>query len=489
MSGIGGEPVCPDLANLQGMLVYRYPQAFSCILLFEIVEAARVPGFLRRWLPSVASGEKDPAALAGPVINIGLSWAGLAALLDGDAELAPEAGARAFDFAFTDQTVDHPAVGTELGFIERSFPKHWWDGAFRSSTIGLAVYVACDSEDQRRDTLVELRETAAASGLKELRVEAFPEGALAGRRPDGGILHFGYRDGVTTPNVDWADQHAPGMVDFREFVMGYPSPTHQVTPLKGAWRDFARDGSFACLAWIEQDVAAFNAFIASNVHLAEGEADAGYEAEWLAAKLMGRWRDGSALSLHPRRPPAPWSPDDAFGFGNDRAGRCCPLTAHVRVVNPRDDEMTYPNRVRFPAGPPRFIRRGFTYGSPLEGTTDDGVSRGIVGTFLCARVNEQFYTVLRWMQETQFAEGHYRKPYNAKMQDGLFGNRKMPGAKTGFPLARESGEPLRAELVDFIRYRGVSVFFLPSMASLARLCDRPAGRPAEGQASTPASAP
>lgn len=476
MGGGPSQVISPNLANLQGMLVYRYRQPLFCVLLYEIVEAGLVPGFLRRWLPLVPPGDADPATLSGPVVNLGFTWAGLAALLADDGALVPAEGARLFDFGFVDQPPNHPAVAPSLGFHGQSEPRHWWDGAFDSSAVGLAVYLACDDDEQKNKALADIRASAAQSGLRELRPRSFAEGALSGHRPEGGILHFGYRDGVTTPDVDWLDRRTQGTVDFREFVMGYYNDTHPVTPKDGPWRDFARDGSFACLAWIEQDVAAFNRFLDANADLGIGESEPGFERQWLAAKLMGRWPDGSALALHPRRPPEAWDPSDAFGFAGDQAGVRCPMTAHIRVVNPRDDELTYPNQRRFPAGPPRFIRRGFSYGAPLAGDADDGVSRGIVGTFLCARVNEQFYTALRWIQQTQFAEGHHRKPYHAKMQDGLFGNRGMPGVKKRFPIARETGEALRVELVDFITYRGVSVFFLPGMNSLERLSGQPARR-------------
>ena len=73
--------------------------------------------------------------------------------------------------------------------------------------------------------------------------------------------------------------------------------------------------------------------------------------------------------------------------------------SYPEIVNSRDQGLTFPNRVRFPGGPggvvPRLIRRGFSYGEPLQTVEDDLQDRGLVGFFFRARVNEQFYTILR----------------------------------------------------------------------------------------------
>ncbi|RWC24238.1 MAG: hypothetical protein EOS50_15625 [Mesorhizobium sp.] len=455
---------------MQGLLVHRYHQSHYAVLLFGIEDGRRAQRFVARWLAHTPHGAQDPLRLAGPVLNFGFTWLGLRVLLADHVALDTETGRLELDFGFTDQTPHHPAVREQLGFIGASAPELWWDGRFGSDAIHMAVYAAFDDDGQAARTLSDLRQSAKTSGLIELRLNAFSNGALSGRRPDGGVLHFGYRDGVTAPVVDWDDGKVQGTTNFREFVMGYPSPGYKVSPQSaGPWQDFARDGSFACLAWIHQDVAAFNRFLDNNAAASDGIVSPQHRRDWLAAKMMGRWPDGSPLARHPTAPPATADLDDHFGFADDPNGVRCPLSAHIRIVNARDDELTFPNRSRFPNGPPKFIRRGFSYGPPFEGISDDGIERGIVGTFLCARVNEQFYTVLRWMQRTGFAEHFHRKPYSELMQDALFGNRSKSGADTSFPIRRENHEADNLKLSSFINFRGVSVLLVPSMSSLGVL--------------------
>jgi hypothetical protein len=145
------------------------------------------------------------------------------------------------------------------------------------------------------------------------------------------------------------------------------------------------------------------------------------------------------------------------------------VTAHIRVANCRDQPLKFANQVRFPRGAPRFIRRGFSYGPELEGTNDDGTDRGLVGLFFCARVNEQFYTVLRWLHRTDFSDAFKTIPNGLNSQDNMFGNRGEPAANTQFFLPRQGAAPVTLQLADFIRYKGVVVLFAPSINGLSTL--------------------
>src|SRR5437588_50154 len=64
------------------------------------------------------------------------------------------------------------------------------------------------------------------------------------------------------------------------------------------------------------------------------------DEELLAAKIVGRWRDGTPLSVSPDRPDAAIASDPArvndFRYEDDPDGLACPLGAHIRRANPRD---------------------------------------------------------------------------------------------------------------------------------------------------------
>jgi hypothetical protein len=105
----------------------------------------------------------------------------------------------------------------------------------------------------------------------------------------------------------------------------------------------------------------------------------------------------------------------------------------------------------------------------LASAEDDGRDRGLFGLFLCARVNEQFYTVLRWMQQTGFSDVFDRAKPGRAGQDRLTGSR-LPGGENRTPDSNiPVTESTSISLQPFIRYKGVAVLFVPSIAALREL--------------------
>lgn len=453
----------PDLNNIQGLVVRPAPQPRSFVLLFTLQDIDAARGFIRWCLPRIALGGGATDAVDRP-LQLGLNWAGLAKLAA--PALDPVLGRAEFEEAFVHSTPDHVTIAPAAGFRGPSAPELWWQGRFTNTAIELVVHASFAPGDEAAG-VAELRVAATAAGLRELTLPAFAEEALNGQRPTGGILHFGYRDGITHPNIDWADDKSHA-VDCREILLGYPNADYPQSPFApGPWLDLARDGFFACLAWIHQDVAAFNRMLAETALTLPLPAAIDRQ-EWLAARMMGRWRDGSPILRWPNAMPPVADLDDGFGFAQDPQGQLCPLNAHIRVVHPRDDPLAFAIRRKFPKGPPRLLRRGFTYGPTLEGIVDDGQERGIVGLFLCARINEQFYSVLRWMQTTTFAEGFDKGRHSAHMQDALIGQGSMPGADRRLLVGPEA-QSAPVALRDLITFRGVTCVLMPSMTTLRQL--------------------
>lgn len=462
-----------DLDNVQALVARSSSRPFFAVLLFRIQAPEQARQFLREWAAATLGGLAPEVAGAG-VFHFMFSWNGLAKLLDGNPQFDLAKGRQEFEPFFVDpkQGPDSLAAAADLGFVGESSPDRWWNG-FTSGDIDLAVHAAFESEAQRKDDLDRVRTSAARQGLQELQLRTFPDLTLTGYRPPDGRLHFGYRDGITSPKIDWNDAAVPGSVNLREVIVGYPSGDYPTSPgHPGPWQDFAREGSFACLTWLYQDVAKFNAFLRQSAEQATpyaGEAD---PQEWLAAKLLGRWRNGAPLSLYPGdQPPDPDLNKD-FGYSDDPAGLKCPVTAHIRIVNSRDQGLSFPNRLRFPSGPPRLLRRGFSYGEPLTTIEDDLQDRGLIGFFFCARVNEQFYTILRWMQHTEFSDIFDKIPDGSRSQDALLGDRLIPTSNPTLHIPREGRSPLSLTLANFIRYRGVAVLFMPGLKALRLLWDR-----------------
>lgn len=475
----------PDLDNVQSFFVARYRHRYRVVLLFRIDNPAAAQRFLQKWASGVNGGlAPDVSTSAGsdnipePVYHFAFNWAGTALLLKersaADDGLDPDqVGTHLEAFFIKEENAPHSKTVTgSLDLKGINAPENWWADDSDPAAFHIAMLCYFGSENQKAEGLAAIRADASDHALHEWQMPSFEDNALSGTIPDGGMLHFGFRDGISKVDIDWDDAGTPGKSNFREVLLGYYSDDYKVSPFHaGPWRDFVRDGTYVNLAWLYQDVAAFNRFLKDNRAAAAAESGAADPDEWLAAKMMGRWRDGSALAVHPDNKPAQWDPANDFGYGDDPKGERTPLFSHIRVCNPRDDELTFPNQRRFKKGPPRLVRRGFSYGPPLQGDQDDGKDRGLVGVFSCARINEQFHTVIRWINQTDFSEPLHTIPRGSERQDMMFGHREKQDAETTTHIhASNATDPaLELPLKDFIRYKGLAVFFAPGLSSLSYL--------------------
>ena len=138
------------------------------------------------------------------------------------------------------------------------------------------------------------------------------------------------------------------------------------------------------------DVAAFRRFVADQGRRFPGGPDL------LAAKLVGRWPDGTPLVRSPERPDAALAADPGrindFTFSEDPDGRRCPLGAHIRRAHPRDSPGFFDGLL---TNRHRIIRRGRPYGPPLApgALEDDGAERGLVFVCFNADIWRQFETI------------------------------------------------------------------------------------------------
>jgi hypothetical protein len=287
---------------------------------------------------------------------------------------------------------------------------------------------------------------------------------LETRSLGGGKLHFGYTDGISQPDVQWDDvPDTPARPNFRRFLLGHSTPEMSSAPRTGPAADLVKDSAYGMFRWVYQDVATFNRFLSEEgprLFRAFRPADA---VELLAAKLLGRWRDGTPLVLSPDGPDPALATSNDFGYTtHDPDGRRCPFSSHIRVVNPRDTPLD-------PAvvdGVPRVLRRGMPYGPPLTTGVDDGVDRGLVGIFLCADLRLQVYTLIRWIKRNNFSPVYNA---NRRAQDALAGNRAVPGSNSDFAVPRPGGATGVVVLPDFIHTKGTAFLLYPSRTTLAAL--------------------
>lgn len=458
-----------DRSNLQSIVLQSHPCEHSRHFLFRSNDKIAAKRFLGEWTPRVTHGgiKIDPNNLPCPIINIAVSWAGLDKFGAFDDLGGAGEAAKVFPFDFISQP-----DATSLRAYGQSAPGNWWNKRFETKDIDLTLHVYCQTLEHINDISEIIRKSAILYSLEELDPTQNGQG-ITGQVLGAGIpglrkLHFGYSDGFSQPRVDdpaFAQGNSRELYPRGRFIIDDWDEAAQSFPRHDPWRSLVHQGSYLAFAWIYQDVAKFNRFLRENApKVARAGMSQEQAEEFLAAKMMGRWRDGTPLVLSPDRPDEPLATND-FNYSQDAEGLHCPVAAHIRIVNGRDRPLNMANQKMFRSGFPRVLRRGSTYGPWLDGETDDGQDRGIIGMFLCANINKQFYPLTRWIGTTNFSDD-YVDPTG---QDPLFANREVPNASTSFTIPAETGPITLESMPDFIRYQGVAILLLPSLATLRRL--------------------
>ncbi|MBI4519235.1 MAG: peroxidase, partial [Gemmatimonadetes bacterium] len=311
-------------------------------------------------------------------LNTGLTWSGLKVLG------LPEAILNAFPQAFV-QGPAAPARAKNHGDTGPAAPEKWVFGGPKNEEVHIIVSLYTDERQgatmQRRTK--QLRKLFAAGGLREIYTK--DAAALPAAR-----VHFGYRDGIAQPTIkgepgrdrpDMQPECEPG-----EFLLGKDYVNQYggnfIGDLPAALADNA---AYGAVRMLEQDVRGFEDFL-----VRAGERWK-MQPEEVAAKMMGRWRNGVPLVLSPNTDgpaePIPESDLNKFDYAatpahptylDDRKGLRCPVGAHIRRLNPRGALVMGKSHSR------RIIRRGMPYGPAFDPKQpNDGIERGLFGYFIC----------------------------------------------------------------------------------------------------------
>jgi deferrochelatase/peroxidase EfeB len=179
----------------------------------------------------------------------------------------------------------------------------------------------------------------------------------------------------------------------------------------------------------------------------------------LAAKIVGRWPDGTPLDRAPRGPDGTLAADarrnNAFDYGQDPGGLRCPVGAHIRRANPR---LSLPFTGQL-VNRHRMIRRGIPYGPVLApDAPDDGEDRGMLFMSMQASLARQFEFV-----QSQWLNGGNSLRLGED-QDVLLG----PQDTTATAKMTVPGQPpfFVGPLARLVTVRGGEYFFMPGVNGL-----------------------
>ena len=473
-----------DLADIQGFILRGYQMPMVRHFLLTVGTPAQARTQLGRLVsgdesdaPQITTAEDwhvgfgpgpqdDPAA--GPrrkpdyCLNIGITWAGLVALEV--EERVPTLSFKSFG-AF----IEGAAPRAELiGDTGASAPQKWIDCFGKGDDHVLVTLHAISPEalngysDRLCDWFTEgnaFREIWRQDGMALIEMQN-------GQHVPTSKVHLGYTDGITTPTIrggpeEYPPDHQrpcePWLFVLREEAKNYVVPEP---------RQLGLNGSFAVFKKVETDVVGFEDFLQSNKDR--------IDPELLAAKVLGRWRNGVPLALSPDTdsPAGGISPEQLNDFGyvdadgaGDPKGIHCPVGAHIRRVNPRDQPVAGQGLPGGSNNSHRLIRRGLPYGPTYDpGEPYDGIERGMLFLFINANIENQYEFVLRqWVNDSEFAGGVRLHP---KSKDPLIGTQKPAESIFVIPQAN-GGPPIEVTgLSSFVTTKAAAYVFLPSITAI-----------------------
>jgi deferrochelatase/peroxidase EfeB len=280
--------IAVEMENVQGLVVRPYRYKFARHALFSFGGPAEARRFLAALIPQVTTGATPVDGNVPVFYNIALTYSGLAHL-----------GQPAEFLSQLDPMLAEGPDPITLGDISTSTsdPASWWERRFTTDQVHCMVQLFARELAAFQQGIATLSHVVQQDGLTEL-IPRQDGTRLDGTSIPGGRVHFGYKDGISQPDVGWDEARlTQGQLHFRNFVVGYATDDVYSSPGRGAVAETLRDSSYLVLRWIYQDVAAFNRYLDAQGPLLAPHVPLDQARELVAAKLVGRWRDGTPLVL------------------------------------------------------------------------------------------------------------------------------------------------------------------------------------------------
>jgi Dyp-type peroxidase family len=446
--------------DIQGFVLrgYNLPTARYLFLHFE--DAGRARSLIGQLLHHVTTGQRWDGGKPQSTVNLAFTHRGLAAL-----EL-PDATLLSFPVEFQQGMKKRAGILGDTGF---NSPERWdepWRQDHVHAWLGINAQSPAALDDCYAKMLRLMQETGGAIAIASQDAAAVVIDGKPTTRE-----HFGFTDGFGNPDYLGVDRSAqPGQGKLMpdgtwaplatgELLLGYADEAGEL-PVVPVPHILASNGSFMVYRKLHQNLATF------RVYLDEYAALYGGGREKLAAKFVGRWRDGTPLELSPDNPDSTIAQDPNrstnFTFGSDPEGTRCPMGAHVRRVHPRD-AFGFNGRL---INRRRITRRGLPYGQFVaEGEpASDTEERGVIFMALNASISRQF----EFVQQQWIEYGNDAHLGNDK--DILMGNHGGHGKFVIQGDASVANPPfICSKLPNFVELRGGDYFFLPSITALGMI--------------------
>jgi deferrochelatase/peroxidase EfeB len=436
----------------------------------------------------------------------------------------PDDGLATYPFAFLEgmTTASRARI---LGDTGKNAAENWSWGRTQPD-VALLIYGETDAGVKA----LAGRVTATADSFGVAKTREIPLKEVS----DSKTEPFGFIDGISQPVIRGTYKGLRRadpihLVEVGEFVLGYPDnrgnmppgptlpaladPDNQL-PLVGGVseldktvvegdRDLGFNGTFLVIRQLEQDVDGFKAYCNTEAQRLAGRLPPPHEItdEFIAAKLIGRWRDGSSLVRYPYEnrtkavergrasetvrartaaeatiePPAQATPipkpdggpakhtrrtgDNDFLFGaEDPEALRCPYGAHIRRGNPRDSFDPGSNDQIAIANRHRIMRVGRVYKEKAN------ENPGLLFMCLNGDIERQFEFVQQtWLMSPSFHGLSCEK--DPVLGDGETG-------ACGFTIPSRDGPIALNPMPAFVTTKGGGYFFMPGRRLIEYLSAR-----------------
>jgi Dyp-type peroxidase family len=446
--------------DIQGFVLRGYNLPVARYLFLRFDDAHRARKLIGRLLSAVTTGQRWDGGKPESTMNIAFTHRGLQHL-----EL-PDATLLSFPVEFQ-QGMRHRAG--ILGDCGTNSPDHW-EGVWREGRVHAWIGVNGLTTEALEASCANIQSWVEETGGATVVYTQDAAAVVMNGKPCTSE-HFGYTDGFGNPDylgIERSTQPGQGKLlpngtwaplATGELLLGYADEAGEL-PVAPIPHILASNGTFMVYRKLHQNVATFRAYLDKQAAVYSGG------KEKLAAKFVGRWRDGTPLELSPNQPDPTIVKDPNrntdFTYGGDAEGTRCPIGAHIRRVHPRD-AFGFNGQL---INRRRITRRGLPYGRfvPEGEPVSDTEERGIIFMVLNASLSRQFeFVQQQWIQ-------YGNDSHLGNDKDVLLGNH---GGKGRFVVQGETSltNPpfVCSGLPDFVELRGGDYFFLPSITALGMI--------------------